>query len=198
MSDEVSQYHTGPLPILLDVDGVLADFVSAAVKIGNELAGTSYTAADITDWRMFSLPGLREVESEIWDRINEPGFMAALNVFEGTKQAVQKLKKLGDVAILSTPLYRSTTAPYERYVWLFEHFGIEWKDVVYAYRKDLVRGLILVDDKPENIESWCLANPDGYGVLWDRPYNSTCSPPKNAERSSNWNDVLEIVKNARG
>lgn len=56
-----------PLPVLLDCDGVLADFDDAALALINQICGTSLTPATLTAWDYFSIPEVAPHEDEIWE-----------------------------------------------------------------------------------------------------------------------------------
>lgn len=155
--------------VLIDLDGVVADFTSACLFIANQYAGTNYTPADVTEWEIFNLPGLREVEDRTWKTISEPGFARMLAVYPGAREGVEWLKSKGPVRILTSPVI-SPTFMFDRVRWVEKELGIGWKHIIYTYSKELVTGRGLIDDKPENILAWTDRNT-GPAVLWAQPYN---------------------------
>jgi len=78
-----------------------------------------------------------------------PGFMRKLPVIEGAVEALRDLDNIGDVVICTTPFDEYKNCIAEKYHWVEEHFGKDWvKKVMPADDKTLVRGDILIDDKP--------------------------------------------------
>lgn len=193
--------------ILVDVDGVLADFVGAFLDITNRIAGSSLTPEAVTSWNLDDIPEVAAHSEAIWKETGRPGFARNLKLFPGAVEAVEMLKSHGEVYLLTAPLwahkehedilFHGQTFCYDRVKWAHENFGIPSKNVMFAYPKELVDGEMLIDDKVENIQGW-LENhgrrPGRRAILWAQPYNTHgkgCHP--RVTRTDSWADVNAVL-----
>lgn len=158
--------------ILLDVDGPLADFVGAALAVVNELGATKYARSEVRDWDMDKLLPQR-LRQAFWERVTSAGFCAALRPVDGAVEVVADLRSKHEVFFVTSDMATCPTWAHERRGWLKEHFGVHFKSVVHTHAKYLVRGDVLVDDKPSHCEEWQEANPEGLAILWSMPHNRT-------------------------
>jgi 5'-nucleotidase len=88
----------------------------------------------------------------------------------GAAQAVTDLMSEGfDVYICTSPLVQYRNCVLEKYEWVEEHLGSEFTERVILTRdKTLVRGDVLIDDKPV---IGGISTPQWRHVLFDQPYN---------------------------
>lgn len=193
---------------LVDVDGVLGDFTTAFLKHANAIAGTHYQHDDVTEWDLCALPKLREVESDIWGTVGRPGFARTLQPYPGAVDAVRELQKLGEVFVVTSPLWvhegeagrddqHGRTFCYDRVKWLGEHFGIDAKHVIFGYHKHLVEGSALIDDRVENVERWLEAHGgkrDTAAILWAQLYNEHGKQHPRMLRTNDWEDALTFLR----
>lgn len=180
--------------ILVDVHGVLADISTEILKEANARAGTSYVHDDVCQWDIMSLPGLQEVAAAVWTAVKEPGWAHRLKPYPGAVEGLNNLKEIGDVRIVTTPIF-SPTWEYDTKMWIQEHFDVSHKDVVTRHDKSGECGDILIDDKPSNIHAWlhehAPRNPQIRGVLWTRNYNKDARLEFAQERRTNsWHQAL--------
>lgn len=116
--------------LFIDLDGVVADFVSAM-----------NTHPLIEDIRYTQNP----------DTI--PGIFRHLKPINAAIKSVKKLLKSPkyDVYFLSTAPWNNPSAWTDKRLWLAEQFGdIINRRLILTHRKDLVKGDILIDDRPNN------------------------------------------------
>ena len=181
--------------VLLDVDGVLADFLNEFLEFGNSLTGVRYKKEDIKKWDIFSYFDEENCKKCI-KYLSDPGFAAGLEPYEGSKAALEKIKELAELFIVTVPVYSSVTWVYERTMWLKKHFNINSDQIVYTASKELVTGDIFVDDRPEHVSAWKHQNPSGIAILWSQEYNKL-SEDICDYRINDWNTLVQIVKDAR-
>lgn len=179
--------------ILLDCDGVLADFV------GGVLAELKYyqtipeetTEADVTAWDIAGVLGIT------WPDINRvvysPDFVARLPVYDGAHDFVDALREIGDVTIVTSPYTGAVYWAQERLDWLKENFGFEAKDVCSWGRKERVMGDILVDDARHNAQAF--AETGRPVTLIARPWNDA-APLCLVSRVSGYAAALDDVRTA--
>ena len=179
------------LKILLDVDGPIADFVSAAVRVVNDLGGLSITPDDVTDWEVadFLPEGLRQ---DFWDRVTAEGFCSDLEPVPGAVEAIGHLMANHDVYFVTSDMATSKTWAWERREWLKNYLGVSSKRVVHAHAKYLVAGDVFVDDKPDHVESWRAQHLGGRALLWSMPHNVKAQN-RRIETVTSWPDVLREV-----
>jgi len=175
--------------ILIDVDGVLADFIAHSLPILERLTGRSWVLDDFQTWDLFdTVP--REFEQPFFAAVNTPGWCRGLPVFGGAQEGITRVRELAEVYIVTSPMNHIPTWTHEREGWLKEHFGIPHKKVVHTSAKYICVGDALVDDRPANIAAWEKEHPEGLGLLWDQPYNRDVQV-KN--RVSTWTEVQARV-----
>ena len=114
----------------IDLDGVIADFISA----------------------MHSHP-LRKIPPYDEHPDTIPHIFSNLQPIEGAVTAVQKLLNSNkyEVYFLSTAPWNNPSAWTDKRLWLAEQFGDKInRRLILTHRKDLVKGDILIDDRPNN------------------------------------------------
>ena len=180
--------------VLLDVDGVLGDFVTPAFVIGNALregrCRLPKAVADLDQWDIGRFLELDERDQALmYQEIKAPDFHRHIKPYPGAVKGVEALRAVAEVHVVTSPMHGETWCS-DRWGWLRDHFGLRAHDVTHTHRKELVRGDVFVDDKPENVERWQAAHPQGLGMLWSQSWN-TAHP---LARICSWEGVLALVK----
>ena len=172
--------------ILLDVDGVLADFTgtlcSALVKEGFD----SYKDEDLTEWELNACfpPECHDAISRIMTR---PGFFASIPRYAGAQAFYRDLCRLGEVTAVTTVKGR---AQQERYDWLL-FFGFADHNIILVEdhdQKAFIPGEVLIDDRIETL--WKC--PHKKNIVFDRPWNRR--PDNGVLRAYSYQHVLDLVK----
>ena len=176
--------------ILIDVDEVLADFQTPVLKVMSQLFGSDVRKEHFKTWDIFENLTKEQVQS-VFSHINVTGFCSALEPTPGSQDAIEKLKGLGDVYIVTSPVLSSPTWVHERSEWLWRYFSIPSKHVIHTSAKYLVRGNALLDDRPDHIRNWKTENPEGLGMMWHIP--NTAELPHDDIRVKSWQEVIEKV-----
>ena len=143
--------------LYIDLDGVIADFISA----------------------MNAHP-LRNESPYNKDPDTIPGLFRNLKPIESAISSVEKLlqSQKYEVYFLSTAPWDNPSAWIDKRLWLEEQFGEKInRKLIITHRKDLVKGDILIDDRPNN------GAKDFEGELIK--FGSTEYP--------NWNAVLDYL-----
>jgi 5'(3')-deoxyribonucleotidase len=175
--------------ILLDVDGVLADFTGAVLRVGNKFSGMQKTHEDVTMWDIWKVFPDR-CKEDILKEVSSAGFCSGLECLPHAKKMVSNLREMGDVYAVTSPWHSSPTWCWERTLWLLEHFGFEANQVVHTHEKRLVRGDVLIDDRVETIKAWDAEVGNILGILWDAPYNRS---EKVHWRVKDWDELKFIL-----
>ena len=175
--------------ILLDQDGVLADFETEFLNRWRERYPTR-PFVSINDRKAFYLRD--DYPKELWSDIRalqtEKGFIEALPPIEGAIAAIRYLENLGhDVRICTTPLSDYENCVAEKFVWVERHLGREWtRRIIMAKDKTLIIGDILIDDRP-SVEG--TMKPSWQHVIFDTPYNQAAD----GKRLRGWANVQSLI-----
>lgn len=177
--------------ILVDMDGVLADFEGRFLEIWKkkfphhphvplEKRETFYLEEDYPE-------GL---EKDIGDIFSAPGFFENLDIIPGSKEALTKMEALGHkVLICTSPTSKYENCVLEKYHWVSRNLGYEWtKKMIVTKDKTLVIGDMLIDDKPEHKG---LRIPLWKYVLFDAPYNRKVKSDLRITWK-NWEKILDL------
>jgi 5'-nucleotidase len=180
--------------VLLDQDGPLADFDAALAAVLRKLGcdpgklerTTWWTSHDIA--RDFG----PDIADEVVDAVHEPSFFANLPVVAGAREGVQRLLDAGiEVFVCTAPKLSNPSCASDKLAWIDLHLPELRRSVVISKDKTLVRGDVLVDDKPEVTGAM---TPVWSHVLFDTPGNAHAS---SGLRMGSWDDVEWLIAHAR-
>lgn len=179
--------------VLIDCDGVIADFCGGFLKLVNARFGTSLASTDIGSYDIAKAVGWSTKQAnEAYQLIADcPDFAAKLDVFPGAIDGVRRLREVAEIYAVTSPWHTQPTWCHDRSNWLWRHFGIPAHHVIHACAKHLVRGDMLVDDKLSHVEEWRAAWPDGVAVLWETPHNRR--DLWDGPSTSSWDFLVDLV-----
>lgn len=178
--------------VILDVDGVVADFVGHTLLLLGDLAPPGGRDA-FTEWDMVSVmsPEARARCAHGW---RQAGWCATMPPMPDAQNAVDRLTLRASVVYATAPMSNAPHWMHERALWLDRMFAAEPRNVVFTHDKSHVWGDVFVDDKPENVDEWASVHTGGTALLWDAPYNRTWSPAhQNTRRAYRWADVFAAL-----
>jgi len=177
--------------VLLDVDGVLCDFLNPCLRIINNLMGTSHTLDHMTSWHVFEALGVpADVEKLVYDEMKTPGWCRKLPVYPEAIEGVRMLRDIADVYVCTSPMNGETWV-HERERWCMAHFGFTRKDFVHTEAKYTTAADVLVDDKTETVVRWSQHFPDGLGIRFSQVTNKFV--PFDGLTIDSWWDVYQAV-----
>ncbi|MCC7423578.1 MAG: hypothetical protein IT428_25185 [Planctomycetaceae bacterium] len=157
-----------PSHIFLDMDGVLVDFISAAVR----LHGHGHRLAEWPTgiWEDHSVLGL--TPADFWGPIETHGakFWAELEPYPWALELYEQLREIAPVTIASSP-NQDPHCLEGKVQWLQKRFGRRFRDFLIGPPKHLMArpGTVLVDDSPRMIREFNAAG--GRGILFPQPWN---------------------------
>jgi 5'-nucleotidase len=183
--------------VLLDCDGVLADFIGPVLDLVYLVTDRRHTHEQVDRFDFAACLDLSPDEKRaVRDVISgTEGWWRSLPVLPRAQDGVRRLREVADVYVVTSPWNSCKTWLYEREAWLKEHFGIPHSHVLAGSAKHLVDGNMLVDDRTETLTRWrdCHQyNVDGsivaLPVLWETPHNRLDGWDGTSTRS--WDDVI--------
>ena len=181
------------LTILVDMDDTIEQLVEAWIRCTNERYGYHSTVEDVKSWNMTeAFPGL--TKRQVYDIPDEPGFWGKVKPMPGAVEGVRKLIEDGhQVYIVTATQYESLAEKMSDL--LFKYFPyIEWDHVIITKRKQMIRGDVLIDDGPHNLE-----DGEYEKILVDAPHNRSYDAEANGMiRVHNWDEILKAVDEIAG
>ncbi len=176
--------------IAFDVDGVLADLVTAWLDRYNLDWGDSLTSEDIKAWdvHLFVKP---ECWNKIYDYIEDPTIYDDVKPYEGALEAVEAIRNLDR----KPKIYFATTSTAgtlgRKYRWLKDHGFIKsLSEYIEISDKELLDVDKLVDDRPETIAKM----KSGRGVLFERPWNKDYVLRSGTSTISSWDNLVRLME----
>uniref|UniRef100_A0A8C5WDV6 5',3'-nucleotidase, mitochondrial n=1 Tax=Leptobrachium leishanense TaxID=445787 RepID=A0A8C5WDV6_9ANUR len=191
-ANSFSAAMTRRLRVLVDMDGVLADFEGGFLKkYQSRYPGEPFI--ELEDRRGFWVseqyenrkPGLREKAISIWEAKD---FFLDLDPIEGAVEAVKEMARLSntDVFICTSPIKRYEYCPYEKYAWVEKHLGHEFlEQIVLTRDKTVVSADLLIDDRPDI--TGAELNPTWEHILFTACHNKQLLLPLPTRRLPSWN-----------
>lgn len=186
--------HTGGVKpiILLDMDGVVADFVGAIIK-SHKL---DIQHDDWTDWNYHREVGL--TDDEFWEpTYGSDWWFIDVEAYSWATGLFTALREIGTVVFCSTPNDAINCAA-DKARWLNHYLG-NHQEMVFTKHKHLLAkpNVVLIDDKDSNIHDFQKAG--GHGVLFPQPWNHAAWYAKEFRKDlvGNLLRMVEIVRSQR-
>ena len=152
---------------LVDVDGVLADFVPALLhRLDSPL-----TVEDIDCWDFIKEKLTPEERAMTMALLSQDTFWRDLPVCEGAHKLIEQLQaEEARIYIASSPWTSCPNWEGARRDWLLQHFKFKPNQFISIQEKWLLDGDVFIDDKSETVWEW-QALHDGRAYIIDRPWN---------------------------
>lgn len=159
--------------ILLDVDGIFADFVTPCLDAIHAHTGKRFNHDDLTSWDIMESCDIDlETSKAIYKSMQVPGLCKSLPAYPGAREGVDSLREWADVWAVTSP-FGGDHWMHERDAWLVENMGFVKYDVLHVRgeRKHGVFGDAFVEDKTSTLLEWHKAWPSQLAVQFVRSYN---------------------------
>jgi hypothetical protein len=159
-----------------------------------EVTGGRYTLVDVVEFDVCRSLGLTSAEVRAVEKalVRREGFAASLSPYQGARQGVRRLRELGDVFCVTTPLDSNLWWRSERRGWLALHFGIDV--VLFAEDKSAHCADVFVDDNAGHVGAWAAAWPGRAAVHWRTSHNSREAVPAGAHSIATWSGLYSLAR----
>lgn len=178
--------------VLVDIDDVLWDLLTPWVSIINKNNNLCVPVTDCKGWDMDKLfPTL--TKEQIYDPLNEEEFWKNVEPRKGAVEYLRKLIDTGyDVKLCTTTSYKGYKPKVQRLRELFPFFN--YHNIISCYTKQLVMGLVLVDDYIENLKGGTYNK-----ILFTAQHNLLIPDSElkkeNIVRVNNWEECYNEINN---
>jgi len=159
--------------LLIDMDSVICDLMSPWHKRYNEDFNDNLTIERLKCWdsAKYVKP---ECGEKIYDYLYEPGLFLNLKEIPNAIEVLRRLSEKYEILIVTSSV---STAFAEKEQWVEKHLPfIGKKNIVFTHRKEMVRGDLLFDDAPHNLESF--KTTGRIAIAMDYPYNRMVNVPR--------------------
>lgn len=177
--------------ILIDMDGVLADW-ELLFDTDCRRFFPQFEWPEVYTRRVYNLTaGLTQAQIDAtYAVMDRPGFYTDLRPLPGAREALNEMAAAGyNVVICTSPTTTNRTCASDKLNWMNEHIGQGWADrTIITKDKTLVRGDILIDDKPEIHGSMV---PTWEQVLFTQSYNTALTDRRRLDRWEDWHNLFE-------
>lgn len=162
--------------ILLDMDGVIADFVSRSLTVCH----IPLIHDEVDRWSYFES---HMTATEFWRRIeSDPNFWSSLKPYDWARELYDTLESVAPVTFCSTPSRDSRSAE-QKIEWLREYgfmgrdenryflVGVAPSSDGHKRGKNMLAGprRVLIDDSDANVKDFIASG--GHGILFPQPWN---------------------------
>ena len=152
--------------IAVDIDGVLADQVSAVLSEIEKDWGVRYAKNDVIRARWKFAGG--DIGSEIARLLADPDYVMMVPILEGAQEAIKQLSR-HDLLVVTA---RRPNAEQATRMWLAEHFpGLVRYHHARTGTKQVIPSDVLIDDLDMNIVEFVRSDPRRRGVLFQHPWS---------------------------
>lgn len=137
--------------VLIDMDGIVADFLGHFINTYNECTHARVSKRDVTTWEVSdSLPDQRAAK-KARQRLHSPSWWREMPlVCEKAPAIVQKWTRSHDVCFASTPWSEASYSA--KAAWIQEHFPFtSRKQLALLAEKWHLKGDVIIDDKPKTL-----------------------------------------------
>jgi len=176
------------LKLIIDCDDVLSRFIESWLKFYNIRHNDNKVLEDIHGWDIENyLTGC--TEEELLGILDIPNFFRNVPSIPRAKLILGKLREAGhEITVVSD--YSNPAQLVDKQYWLKTFMNVEKKDTMFGGKKEIVRGDIMIDDNPKNLENF-----DGIRILFSATHNRLATAEADGYhfRCDNWWEIEDLI-----
>ncbi|OHD23868.1 MAG: hypothetical protein A2Y38_17415 [Spirochaetes bacterium GWB1_59_5] len=192
--------------VLVDMDGMVVDFLAPMFVIHKDLTGDTITAADIVKVNLSEVPALAVSHAAMHNTMASRGFFRHLKPIPGALEAVQAMTEFAEVVLVTALPHSVQPAPSaaeDKLAWCDQHLSfIEHSHIVFASskQKPRIKANLILDDHPNTLVNYAAAWPNALAVGISYPYNKHAEGERvvlfdgHADPAKAWREMTELVK----
>lgn len=174
--------------LLIDLDDTVENLGATWISILNERYGTTRRPEDQKVWDMTqSFPELDR--EQVYGILREEELYRRAQPLPGAQEYLRKLHDEGHVIYFVTVNPHHTV--HAKYKWIVNRYFpfIDWDHVIIARKKQMIRGDVMVDDGPHNLEGGDYAR-----ILFTAAHNRDYDAEANGMiRVHNWEEAYKVI-----
>jgi 5'(3')-deoxyribonucleotidase len=175
--------------VLIDCDGILADFIGGVCKLLHAKSGVLYKSNQVTEWDFCRSLEIDRTQTYRW--ISEAtNFASCLYPYPGSIIGMAKLCAVGEVYVVTSPWSSNPTWMNDRERWLLRWYGIRPERIIQCKDKFLISGDVYIDDRTQNCLDW-RAYHAGVVIRWDNLHNR--NDVWDGKHTNDWDELRRIV-----
>lgn len=153
------------------MDGIVVNLTKKWLNMYNKDHDDNLTIDDLKEWELSKSV---KKGAKINDYLYTPNFFLDVDPIDGALQGLKALQDAGHhVVILSAPSWPGNSAS-DKISWMRKHAPfINKRDIILGHNKFLVRGDVLIDDSPTNIQSYRAHWPSATIMTISYPFNQS-------------------------
>ena len=181
------------LTILCDMDCIVVSMLGPWVKRYEKETGQVIHVSDLTDYNLHKRATHPAVLDEI---LNSDGFFADLPAVPKAIWGVRELLRAGhDVVFLTQAPRASDFGVRDKREWMRRNLPeFDITNMIFAHRKELVAGDVLIDDAPHHLEKWKKSNPNGKTATLNWNYNQDVEVDFRADVLGGWESFVGFIE----
>ena len=156
--------------ILVDMDGILVDFLAGFLRAYNQKYGDMLRKADIVEWELSRVVKPACNEAGVLSILDEENFFDRLRPLPGAVESILHLDALGHEVFIATAAGSADSAR-AKLTWIQHYLGWSRRRVIITHQKHLIDADVLIDDKPLMLRRWKAQRPDARAMTIAYPYN---------------------------
>jgi 5'(3')-deoxyribonucleotidase len=156
------------LTIGIDIDGIVADCLSAWLATYNQRFDDTVSAEDVTDYNLRKVAKKTHGREDVFSILATPGFFGGLLPIPGAVEGVTGLRAGGHDVVLVTN--RPLHAAQETEDWVARHLGTGL-EIAFVRQKERLSLDVLFDDSSDVLRDYYIEWPQARIATIAYPYN---------------------------
>ncbi len=185
---DLSNKKPSDYTILVDIDDTIEDLCGAWCKWLNDKHGTHVEHTDITEWDVSKFfPTL--TKEQVFEPLHDENFWWTIEPISGASEYLKKLVDEGyNIYLCTSTDYRNVKPKHEAIIKRYFPF-IDWRKVIIAYDKQMIKADFLIDDGIHNLE-----HGEYVKILMSATHNRSYNAEENdMHRVENWKEIYNLI-----